>query len=137
LKIVETSSFKLSSSLRDDPELGERQHEKPRSKLKRTSKRQRRGKFIELGVTREQQADICFPPLRLAEVGTKESDANTLAQATDMLNDVIANLELLDSASAEARAASILSGLGFSQEMRDGPYSALSGGWRSRCSLAT
>lgn len=54
-----------------------------------------------------------------------------------MLNDAVANLEILDSSSAEARAATILSGLGFSQEMMDGPYSALSGGWRSRCSLAT
>lgn len=35
-----------------------------------------------------------------------------------------------------AEAATILSGLGFSQSMIDGPYSALSGGWKSRCSLA-
>lgn len=74
---------------------------------------------------------------RLAEVGTKEADSNVLSRATDMLNDVQANLDLLDASSAEARAATILSGLGFSQEMRDGRYSALSGGWRSRCSLAT
>lgn len=54
-----------------------------------------------------------------------------------MLNDVQATLELLDSATTEARAATILTGLGFTEEMMNGRYSALSGGWRSRCSLAT
>lgn len=54
-----------------------------------------------------------------------------------MLNDVRATLELLDSATTEARAATILTGLGFTEEMLNGRYSALSGGWRSRCSLAT
>lgn len=43
----------------------------------------------------------------------------------------------LETATADARAATILHGLGFSMEMMEGRYSALSGGWRSRCSLAT
>lgn len=39
-------------------------------------------------------------------------------------------------AKMSAEAATILSGLGFSQSMIDGPFTALSGGWKSRCSLA-
>jgi len=38
--------------------------------------------------------------------------------------------------SAPARAATILSGLGFSEEVQSGPCSALSGGWRMRVALA-
>lgn len=43
----------------------------------------------------------------------------------------------LDASTTESRAATILVGLGFSQEMMDSPYRSLSGGWRSRCALAT
>jgi ATP-binding cassette subfamily F protein 3 len=39
-------------------------------------------------------------------------------------------------AKMSAEAATILCGLGFSQSMIDGPFAALSGGWKSRCSLA-
>ncbi|BGP31559.1 hypothetical protein JCM10296v2_003331 [Rhodotorula toruloides] len=75
--------------------------------------------------------------LRLAEVALNGPSPDVLARATDMLNDVQATLELLDSSTTEARAATILTGLGFTEEMMNGRYSALSGGWRSRCSLAT
>ncbi len=54
-----------------------------------------------------------------------------------MLAEATAELDLYESDTTDARAASILVGLGFSQEMMDGPFAALSGGWRSRCSLAT
>ena len=37
---------------------------------------------------------------------------------------------------AEAKARSVLLGLGFSQESIDQPMSQLSGGWKTRCSLA-
>lgn len=37
----------------------------------------------------------------------------------------------------QAAARRILIGLGFSNAMIDGPFSSLSGGWRSRCRLAT
>lgn len=54
-----------------------------------------------------------------------------------MLEAVQTTLDLLEHSTASARAAHILVGLGFTQEMIEGPYRALSGGWRSRCSLAT
>ncbi|GAA5993553.1 hypothetical protein JCM10908_000108 [Rhodotorula pacifica] len=60
-----------------------------------------------------------------------------LATANDMLESVQTTLDLLENSTASARAAHILVGLGFSQEMIEWPYRALSGGWRSRCSLAT
>jgi ATPase subunit of ABC transporter with duplicated ATPase domains len=45
-------------------------------------------------------------------------------------------LKQTEVAKMSAEAATILSGLGFSQNMIDGPFAALSGGWKSRCSLA-
>lgn len=42
----------------------------------------------------------------------------------------------MDAEATESVARRILLGLGFSQEQLDGPYEALSGGWKSRCSLA-
>lgn len=42
----------------------------------------------------------------------------------------------MDAAGAEAKARSVLLGLGFSQQSLDQPRSNLSGGWKTRCSLA-
>lgn len=43
----------------------------------------------------------------------------------------------MDAEATEARARSILRGLGFSEEQLDAKFSTLSGGWRSRCALAS
>ncbi|KAL9937055.1 hypothetical protein V8E36_004290 [Tilletia maclaganii] len=43
----------------------------------------------------------------------------------------------MDASAAPARARQILSGLGFSEQRIDAPYTTLSGGWRSRASLAS
>lgn len=42
----------------------------------------------------------------------------------------------MDSESAEARARTVLLGLGFSAGSIMRPFKTLSGGWRTRCSLA-
>ncbi|MFN4141574.1 ABC-F family ATP-binding cassette domain-containing protein [Aestuariivirga sp.] len=62
------------------------------------------------------EAETATDPHRIAEIQTRLSD--------------------MDAHSAQARAATILSGLGFSEEAQAGPCSALSGGWRMRVALA-
>jgi len=52
------------------------------------------------------------------------------------LNEVYERLEQLDSDGAEARAAMILSGLGFDQEMMNKKTCEFSGGWRMRIALS-
>jgi ATP-binding cassette, subfamily F, member 3 len=54
----------------------------------------------------------------------------------DRIAEIQIRLSDIDAHSAEARAATILSGLGFSDETQAGPCSALSGGWRMRVALA-
>lgn len=43
----------------------------------------------------------------------------------------------VDYKTTSSRAWSVLLGLGFTKEMIEGPYSNLSGGWKSRCALAS
>lgn len=62
------------------------------------------------------EAETATDPTRIAEVQTRLSD--------------------IDAWSAEARAASILKGLGFTHEEQQMPCSAFSGGWRMRVALA-
>ncbi len=62
------------------------------------------------------EAEHATDPHRIAEIQIRLADIN--------------------SHSAPARAATILSGLGFSEEQQNGPCSALSGGWRMRVALA-
>ncbi|ORC93308.1 ABC transporter [Trypanosoma theileri] len=57
-------------------------------------------------------------------------------EASARLKDVYERLDLIEAHSAEARAASILSGLSFTREMMTGPTKNLSGGWRMRVALA-
>ncbi|KAG6918113.1 hypothetical protein DXG01_016300 [Tephrocybe rancida] len=57
--------------------------------------------------------------------------------AVDTLADIQASLDAMDAASAEVRARTVLYGLGFSAEAILRPYTTLSGGWRTRCSLAS
>ena len=59
-----------------------------------------------------------------------ETDPNKIASIHVRLADI-------DAYSAEARASSILSGLGFAQENQNKPCSSFSGGWRMRVALAS
>ncbi|MBB4228307.1 ABC-F family ATP-binding cassette domain-containing protein [Rhizobium mongolense] len=65
----------------------------------------------------------------LAESETA-TDAHRIAEIQMRLVDI-------DAHSAEARAASILAGLGFDQDAQQRPASAFSGGWRMRVALAS
>ena len=62
------------------------------------------------------EAEVAADPGRIAEIQTRLAD--------------------IDAWSAEARASSILKGLGFTQEEQGKPCSAFSGGWRMRVALA-
>jgi ATP-binding cassette, subfamily F, member 3 len=62
------------------------------------------------------EAGIATDPIRIADIQTRLQD--------------------IDAHSAPARAAAILSGLGFTDEQINGPCSAVSGGWRMRVALA-
>ncbi len=93
-----------------------------------------------VGVVRQEMPDTDTPLIELVlEADTErmsllaecetETDGNRLAE-------VYSRLEEIDAYAAPARAATILAGLGFTEEQINGPYNALSGGWRMRVSLA-
>ncbi|MCB1488042.1 MAG: ABC-F family ATP-binding cassette domain-containing protein [Bauldia sp.] len=63
-----------------------------------------------------EEAETATDPHRIADIQTRLAD--------------------IDAHSAEARAATILAGLGFDEATQAGPCSALSGGWRMRVALA-
>ena len=67
----------------------------------------------------------------MAEV---EEDMQADIQAT--LEQIYERLEHLDASKAEARATSILHGLGFTRTMQDMKTREFSGGWRMRVALA-
>ncbi|KAK4493681.1 hypothetical protein PRZ48_014866 [Zasmidium cellare] len=69
------------------------------------------------------------------DVSVEEMSSET-QRAAELLSQVQTSLELMDAAGAEAKARSVLLGLGFSQGSIDQPRSQLSGGWKTRCSLA-
>ncbi|KAL1676431.1 P-loop containing nucleoside triphosphate hydrolase protein [Schizophyllum commune] len=64
-------------------------------------------------------------------------DANALVIAHAMLEEAKDALDAMGSDSAEAKARKILLGLGFRADQLDAPFTTLSGGWQSRCSLAS
>jgi ABC-type multidrug transport system ATPase subunit len=59
-----------------------------------------------------------------------------LEQNADRLGDIVAELDVIDSDTAQERALEILQGLSFTEEMIHGPTASLSGGWRMRLALA-
>lgn len=70
-----------------------------------------------------------------------EAEAERLAEdeegaTSDRLTDIYEQLDSLDPDTAQARAAKILHGLGFTREMQQKPCKDFSGGWRMRIALA-
>jgi ATP-binding cassette, subfamily F, member 3 len=61
---------------------------------------------------------------------------STTATDPARIAEIQTRLQDIDAHSAPARAAAILSGLGFSDDQINGPCSAVSGGWRMRVALA-
>ncbi|KZO96211.1 P-loop containing nucleoside triphosphate hydrolase protein [Calocera viscosa TUFC12733] len=96
----------------------------------------RRGKAARLeedkAELRLKEAEEAFANLSLNP--TPSSDP--LSQAMSHLSDLQVILDAVDYKTTASRAGVILSGLAFTQEMIDGAYASLSGGWRSRAALA-
>ncbi|CAE6515674.1 unnamed protein product [Rhizoctonia solani] len=68
---------------------------------------------------------------------TPELAVTTHAAANELLLEIQTTLESINAEAAESNARVVLLGLGFSSDQLDNPYSDLSGGWRSRCTLAS
>ncbi|KAF5380990.1 hypothetical protein D9615_004076 [Tricholomella constricta] len=77
----------------------------------------------------------------LLQQPASEIDAASIQEdtraAVDTLAEIQVSLDTMEAASAEVRARTLLLGLGFSPEAISRPYKTLSGGWRTRCSLAS
>lgn len=84
--------------------------------------------------------DLADNPERFTTGEDGEEDVKTVEEIQeeimDALNMVYERLDALDAATAEVRARSILSGLGFTHEMQSKKTKDFSGGWRMRVSLA-
>uniref|UniRef100_A0A7S2R4V8 ABC transporter domain-containing protein n=1 Tax=Rhizochromulina marina TaxID=1034831 RepID=A0A7S2R4V8_9STRA len=65
-----------------------------------------------------------------------EAPADKVSQTSEKLQQVYERLRFIDADGAEGRASSILSGLGFSETMKQTKLNDLSGGWRVRTALA-
>ncbi|KAJ9112658.1 hypothetical protein QFC19_000678 [Naganishia cerealis] len=63
-------------------------------------------------------------------------DDTVVDEALSLMADLSLTMEVTEVSKMSAQAGTILSGLGFSQQMIDGRFTELSGGWKSRCSLA-
>lgn len=71
-----------------------------------------------------------------AENGEAAEGDDGIDEASARLGEVYERLAELGSGGAEARAAKILHGLGFTEAMQQRPTQSFSGGWRMRISLA-
>ncbi len=93
-----------------------------------------------IGMVRQDMPDVDTPLIDLVLEADVERTA--LLRETETMEDpmrmadVYARLDEIEAHSAPARAAVILSGLGFSAEQQTQPFSSFSGGWRMRVALA-
>ncbi|EME88709.1 ABC transporter, ABC-F family, GCN-EF3 type [Pseudocercospora fijiensis CIRAD86] len=101
--------------------------------LRRSGARGRKTREEELKL--EGEVEVARQKCLLEEASVEEMAVES-KKAVEMLTDVQTSLELMDAEGAEAKARDVLKGLGFSEERLMRPRSHLSGGWRTRCSLA-
>ena len=93
-----------------------------------------------IGMVRQDMPDVETPLIDLVLAADEERTA--LLHETETMEDpmrmaeVYARLDEIDAHAAPARAATILSGLGFTAEQQQQPFSSFSGGWRMRVALA-
>lgn len=66
----------------------------------------------------------------------EDADGTASLDAAEKLTELYEKLQIMGSDAAEAQAAKILAGLGFTKEMQGRPTRSFSGGWRMRISLA-
>ncbi|KAJ7126423.1 P-loop containing nucleoside triphosphate hydrolase protein [Mycena crocata] len=135
-KAVETTSLRDTQRIVYTLRLDKRRRELVEAKKVASRRSGTRGKDARLEEIKAEEA-VKQAELLMEEVDTADIEADIMNRALEMLQDCQVTLDLLETSSTEARAASILFGLGFTQEMMEGLYTSLSGGWRSRCSLAT
>ena len=72
----------------------------------------------------------------LENVGVDDDNTDDMDRGIEMLEELRTQLDAMDAGSTEARARSILLGLGFKEPQIEAPAAELSGGWQSRCDLA-
>ncbi|EFA76464.1 ABC transporter-related protein [Heterostelium album PN500] len=82
------------------------------------------------------EADVERDRLLKEEARLNAMPENERNNLSSKLTDIYEKLNQIDAHTAESRAASILAGLGFTDEMQAQPTKQFSGGWRMRISLA-
>ncbi|EGG16728.1 ABC transporter-related protein [Cavenderia fasciculata] len=82
------------------------------------------------------EADIERERLLKEEKRLNALPDNERANYSEKIRDIYERLNVIDAHTAESRAAAILAGLGFTDEMQQQATKQFSGGWRMRVSLA-
>eukprot|EP01116_Phalansterium_solitarium_P020532 TRINITY_DN6094_c0_g1_i3.p1 TRINITY_DN6094_c0_g1~~TRINITY_DN6094_c0_g1_i3.p1 ORF type:complete len:864 (-),score=265.72 TRINITY_DN6094_c0_g1_i3:66-2657(-) len=86
--------------------------------------------------TQASGADAALPTAAAAVVDEFGLAAMTPNERVERLSEIYERLADIDADTAESRASSVLSGLGFTPELQRMPTKAFSGGWRMRLSIA-
>jgi ATP-binding cassette subfamily F protein 3 len=93
-----------------------------------------------LYVEQEVMGDLKNPLCHVLETDVEREELlkqqQNVHDDVELMMKINERLQLIEAATAESRAAEILSGLGFTQEMMAFPTNKLSGGWRMRLALA-
>uniref|UniRef100_A0A7S3JZW6 ABC transporter domain-containing protein n=1 Tax=Aureoumbra lagunensis TaxID=44058 RepID=A0A7S3JZW6_9STRA len=84
----------------------------------------------------EERAQLEADAEKVNEIIAETEDEETQTKLSDHLNLLYERLDELDATTAEARASSILHGLGFTKNMQSMKTKEFSGGWRMRVALA-